>query len=112
MINKGMTREYFYAAAGHALALIPPSFYSALQAHPETFPGDALGGETMSGFRDMLAQFKGPGPGPDLRQLSLLSIAQDGNHARFSATAPPPTPASTTAKCSPSCPSSPRLPAS
>ena len=83
MINKGMTREYFYAAAGHALALIPPSFYSALQAHPETYPGDALGGETMSGFRNMLAQFQGPGPGSDLRQLSLLSIAQDGNHAQF-----------------------------
>jgi hypothetical protein len=83
MINKGMTREYFYAAAGHALALIPPSFYSALQAHPETYPGDALGGETMSGFRNMLAQFQGPGPSPDLRQLSLLSIAQDGNHAQF-----------------------------
>ena len=84
MINKGMTREYFYAAAGHALALIPPSFYAALQAHPETYPGDALGGETMSGFRDMLAQFQGPGPGPNVRQLTLLSIAQDGNHAQFS----------------------------
>jgi hypothetical protein len=83
MINKGMTREYFYAAAGHALALIPPSFYAALQAHPATYPGDALGGETMSGFHNMLAQFQGPGPGPDLRQLSLLSITQDGNHAQF-----------------------------
>jgi hypothetical protein len=83
MINKGMTREYFYAAAGHALALIPPAFYTALQAHPETYPGDALGGETMSGFRNMLAQFQGPGPGPDLRQLTLLSIAQDGDHAQF-----------------------------
>jgi hypothetical protein len=83
MVNKGMTREYFYAATGHALALIPPSFYTALQAHPETYPGDALGGETMSGFRNMLAQFQGPGPGPDLRQLTLLSIAQDGDHAQF-----------------------------
>ncbi len=85
MINKGMTREYFYAAAGHALALISPSFYSALQAHPEAYPGDALGGETMSGFRNMLAQFQGPGSGSgsDLRQLSLLSIAQEGNHAQF-----------------------------
>ncbi len=84
MINKGMTREYFYAAAGQALALIPPSFFAALQAHPETYPGDSLGGETMSGFRDMLAQFRGPGPGADPRQLTLLSIAQDGDHAQFS----------------------------
>jgi hypothetical protein len=83
MINKGMTREYFYAATGHALALIPSSFYSALQAHPETYPGDTLGGETMNGFRNMLTQFQGPGPGPNLRQLTLLSIAQDGNHAQF-----------------------------
>jgi hypothetical protein len=83
MINKGMTREYFYAATGHALALIPPSFYSALQAHPETYPGDQLGGETMNGLRNMLTQFHGPGPGPDLRQLSLVSITQDGNHAQF-----------------------------
>ena len=37
----------------------------------------------MSGFRNMLAQFHGPGPGPDPRQLTLLSIAQDGNHAQF-----------------------------
>ena len=84
MIDKGMTREYFYAATGHALALISPSFYTALQEHPETYPGDALGGETMSGFRNMLAQFQGPGPGPNLRQLTLLSIDQDGNHAQFS----------------------------
>jgi hypothetical protein len=84
MVNKGMTREYFYAAAGHALALIDPSFFAALQAHPETYPGDALGGETMSGFRNMLAQFHGPGPGVDLRQLTLLSIAQAGDHAQFS----------------------------
>jgi hypothetical protein len=84
MINKGMTREYFYAATGHALALIPPTFYTALQAHPETYPGDQLGGETMNGFRNMLTQFQGPGPGPNLRQLTLLSITQDGNHAQFS----------------------------
>ena len=83
MINKGMTREYFYAAAGHALALICPNFYTALQAHPETYPGDALGGETMSGFHNMLTQFQGPGPGPNLRQLTLLSITQNGNHAQF-----------------------------
>ncbi len=83
MVNKGMAREYFYAAAGHALALINPSFFSALQAHPETYPGDQLGGETMTGFRDMLTQFQGPGPGASLRQLTLLSIAQDGDHAQF-----------------------------
>ncbi|MGH2854433.1 MAG: hypothetical protein ACRDLF_09635 [Solirubrobacteraceae bacterium] len=83
MVNKGMTREYFYAAAGHALALIDPSFFSALAAHPEAYPGDGLGGETMSGFRNMLSQFQGPGPEQSLRQLTLLSIAQEGDHAQF-----------------------------
>jgi hypothetical protein len=31
----------------------------------------------------MLAQFKGPGPEGAAQQLSLLSIAQEGNHAQF-----------------------------
>jgi len=84
MVSKGMTREYFYAAAGHALALIDPAFFAALEDHPETYPGDGLGGETMSGFRNMLARFQGPGPGGPARQLTLLSIAQDGDHAQFS----------------------------
>jgi hypothetical protein len=84
MVSKGMTREYFYAAAGHALALVDPGFYATLEAHPEAYPGDALGGETMSGFRNTLARFQGPGPGGPARGLTLLSIAQDGDHAQFS----------------------------
>jgi hypothetical protein len=31
----------------------------------------------------MLAHFEGPGPGGPPRQLKLLAIAQDGNHAQF-----------------------------
>jgi hypothetical protein len=38
----------------------------------------------MSGFREMLAQFKGPGPEGSARALKLVSIAQEGNHAQFS----------------------------
>jgi hypothetical protein len=83
MVNKGMTREYFFAAAPGALSLVGQSFFSALKADPSAYPGDQLGGETMSGFRDMLAQFQGPGPSGAARQLQLLSIAQDGNHAQF-----------------------------
>ena len=82
-VNKGLSREYFFAAAPGALSLIGKSFYSELEAHPETYPGDALGGETMSGFRNMLDQFSGPGPEGQARQLKLLSIAQEGNHAQF-----------------------------
>ena len=82
-VNKGLSREYFFAAAPGALSLIDKSFYSELEAHPETFPGDAQGGETISGFRNMLGQFAGPGPEGQARQLKLLSIAQEGNHAQF-----------------------------
>jgi hypothetical protein len=34
-------------------------------------------------MRRMLARFQGPGPGGPARQLSLLSIRQEGDHAQF-----------------------------
>jgi hypothetical protein len=83
MVNKGLSREYFFAAGAGVLSLIDKGFYTELEAHPGTYPGDAQGGETMAGFKEMLAQFKGPGPQGAARQLSLLSIAQEGNHAQF-----------------------------
>jgi hypothetical protein len=84
MVNKGMSREYFFAAAPGALSLIDAGFFSALEEHPGEYPGDQLGGETMDSLRSMLAQFQGPGPSGDARQLKLLSIVQDGNHGQFS----------------------------
>ena len=84
MVSKGMTREYFFAAAPGPLGLISPSFVSAARANPGSYPGDQLGGETMTGFRNMLNGFRGPGPGGAPRQIKLLSIAQSGNHAQFS----------------------------
>jgi hypothetical protein len=81
MISKGMTREYFFAAAPGALSLIGRRFWSALEAHPGSYPGDRLAGEVLAGMRKMLARFRGPGGAP--RQLRLLSIAQDGGHAQF-----------------------------
>lgn len=85
MVSKGVGREYFYAAANAGdLSMISQSFMAEAEAHPTVYPGDQLGGEVMSGFRDMLARFQGPGPGPQgARQLQLTSIAQDGNHAQF-----------------------------
>ncbi len=83
MVNKGMSREYFFGAGQGALSLISKEFYAALEANPESYPGSSQGGETMAGFRNMLSHFQGPGPGSELRQLKLLSIAQDGNHAQF-----------------------------
>jgi hypothetical protein len=83
MVNKGVSREYFFAAGPGSFSLIGPSFWSALGEHPGTYPGDMVGGEVMAGFRNMLARFQGPGPGGAATQLQLLSIAQDGNHAQF-----------------------------
>ncbi|MCW3028218.1 MAG: putative glycosyl hydrolase, partial [Solirubrobacterales bacterium] len=83
MVNKGMTREYFFAAAPGSLSLIDSRFFSALEAEPGSYPGDQLGGETMDGFRNMLAHFQGPGPTGGARQLKLISISQNGRHAQF-----------------------------
>jgi hypothetical protein len=84
MINKGMTREYFYAAAHEeGYNLISESFIKALDSNPKLYPGDELGGETMNAFRHMLAQFQGPGPNGAARQLELLSIVQEGDHSEF-----------------------------
>jgi hypothetical protein len=82
-VSKGIAREYFYAAKAGGLSLVGEQFFSALEANPSTYPGDSLGGETMTGLRNMLAQFQGPGPGGAPRPLQLLSIAQEGNHAQF-----------------------------
>jgi hypothetical protein len=85
MVNKGFSRDYFFHASQHqgALNLVSPGFLAALEAHPGTYPGDEVGGETLKGFRDMLARFQGPGPSGQARQLKLLSIAQEGNHAQL-----------------------------
>jgi hypothetical protein len=84
MVAKGESREYFYAAAPGNLSLIDPSFFTAAEAQPGVYPGDALGGETMTGLHNTLTHFQGPGPeGGNARQLTLISIAQNGNHAQF-----------------------------
>jgi hypothetical protein len=83
MVNKGAAREYFFAASPSALGMISEGFLSAARAHPGSYPGAATGGETMDGFRNLLARFQGPGPNGAARQLQLLSIAQNGNHAQF-----------------------------
>ena len=83
MVSKGMTREYFFHAAPGPLSLISENFSTALAAHPTTYPGDTLGGETMTAFHNLLTQFQGPGPTGTPRQLKLLSITQTGNHAQF-----------------------------
>ena len=76
-VSKGMSREY-----GGDLGL-QEGFLQSVEANPSVYPGDAKGGETMSGMREMLSQFHGPGPGGPPRQLVLSTITQSGNHAQF-----------------------------
>jgi hypothetical protein len=83
MINKGMTREYFYAATGEGWNLVSENYMSAVKTSPSVYPGDQLGGETMESLRRMLDQCQGPGLEGPTQQLSLLSIVQEGNHAEF-----------------------------
>jgi hypothetical protein len=83
MVNKGIAREYFFAASPSALGIISEGFLSAAKAHPGSYPGDSSGGETMAAFHNLFARMQGPGPNGGARQLQLLSIAQDGNHAQF-----------------------------
>ncbi|HUA11749.1 MAG TPA: hypothetical protein VMA83_07065 [Solirubrobacteraceae bacterium] len=82
MVGKGVRREYFFAAA-HAgdLSLIPESFVESA-AHGG-YPGTGAGGAVMATFRNLVAQFAGPGPGAGARQLKLVSITQQGDHAQF-----------------------------
>ncbi len=82
-VNKGITREYFYKAAPGPMSLIAPRFYEALEASPGSYPGRALGGETIEGLHGLFSHMQGPGPSGAARQLSLLAISQEGNHAQF-----------------------------
>ncbi len=84
MVSKGLGRDYFFAAA-HAgnLDVIESSFITDLSKHSTEYPGDEAGGETTTAFRRMLAQFQESGPLAAPRQLQLLSIAQEGEHAQF-----------------------------
>jgi hypothetical protein len=83
MVGKGISRDYFFAAGQGPDSLIGESFYSALEAHPNTYPGKSQSGEILAGFHNLLTHFEGPGPTGPARQLKLLSIDQKGNHAQF-----------------------------
>lgn len=85
MVNKGLGREYFYAAAHNpGYDLISESFMNAVAADPGVYPAGQSGGDTMVALPRMLARFAGPGPSGAARQLSLLSIAQAGDQAVWS----------------------------
>ncbi len=83
MVSKGITREYFFAAAPGALSLIGGGFFGALERRPGRYPGDASAGPVMSAFSRLIGHMQGPGPGASTRRLALRSITQLGRHAQF-----------------------------
>ncbi len=85
MVNKGLGREYFYAAAHNpGYDLISEGFMDALAANHGAYPVGESGGDTMVALPRMLSRFAGPGPAGAPRQLSLLSIAQAGDQSVWS----------------------------
>ena len=88
MVSKGMTREYFFAAAPGALSLINENFSSALDAHPNTYPATRSAAKPQPPSKTAR-----PIPRPRThgtpRQLKLLSITQTGNHAQFTGDSTP-----------------------
>jgi hypothetical protein len=83
MVSKGIGRVYLFAAAPGSFSLLSHEFWAALAAHPATFPGDALAGPTLATFRNLLSHVAGPGPNGPPRQLKLISVHQQGDHAQF-----------------------------
>jgi hypothetical protein len=86
MVSKGISREYFFAAAPGALSLIGETFYKDLETNPTSYPGLQAGGEILTSFHNLLTHFQAttgtPYNGPT-HPLKLLAIAQAGNHAQF-----------------------------
>jgi hypothetical protein len=82
-VSKGFNREYLFTAGPGGMSLIGEEFYKALESNPGSYPGDQLGGEIMSSFRNLTSRLQGPGPSGAPQQLKLLSIGQEGNHAQF-----------------------------
>ena len=68
-VNKGVSRVYFYAAAGQLFGMIDP-----------TAPG---GGETMVAIRRFMRAFRGPATIRLHRRLELKAIASRGNRMQF-----------------------------
>lgn len=79
-VNKGVGAVYPYGVEGGNLALVDPNFMSALA---KGYPGDHAGGPVMDAVGRLVAAFDGSVPNPRVQPLSLLRIAQEGNHAQF-----------------------------
>jgi hypothetical protein len=79
-VNKGVGAVYPYAVQGTNLSLVDPNFLEKLG---QGYPGDHAGGPTMDAVSRLVAAFAGSQPKPRVSPLSLVSVAQEGNHAQF-----------------------------
>ncbi len=81
-VNKGMTAIDFYAATGGGLALVDNGFFEALKKHPSAYPGDDVGGETMTAVGRLADAFSGATAGVD-RSLSLDALTDFKGNVQF-----------------------------
>ncbi len=69
-------------------AMIPQSFYSAVDASPSTYPGDSAGGPVMAAISRMVSTLVGAQPISSPHQLSLRAVSSAGDATQFGDGAP------------------------
>jgi hypothetical protein len=82
-VSKGVSAVHFFAAKHGSLALVDPSFFSAVRDGGGAYPGDGAGGETMMAVRRLAASLSGAGPVLDPRSLTLEEVADYEGRRQF-----------------------------
>jgi hypothetical protein len=82
-VNKGVSAVYLFAAKGpFNLQLIDQDFYNAVAKRHGAYPGDALGGETMTAVRRLTQALAQARP-LKARPLRLRAVASRDDDAQF-----------------------------
>jgi hypothetical protein len=82
-VNKGVTALDFYAVSAGDLSLVDPAFIKAAKASPSSYPGDALGGETMDAVRRLVESMQGAEPISSPRRLALSELTDFSGNVQF-----------------------------
>ena len=83
MVSKGVSREYFFAAQAGGLSVVGDEFFSALKPTPAPTPATSSAVKSRTASTTCSPASRAPAPPAPPGQLTLVSIAQDGNHAQF-----------------------------
>jgi hypothetical protein len=82
-VNKGVTALDFYAVNAGDLSLVDPGFIKAAKGSPSSYPGDALGGETMDAVRRLVESMRGAESIPSPRRLELKELTDFSGNVQF-----------------------------